>query len=89
MKKDLLFALETTTEEVIVSASFKGSNNMDFIERIGKNENEMLYYAVQTLTSITRDPNFDVAVFKAIDKVCQMIYNNHRDVLSIQWGEMD
>lgn len=78
MKKDLLFALDTTAEEVIVSESSKGSFKVNFIERLGKKDNEMLYFAVQTLTSITKDPKFDAAVFKAMDKVCQMIYNNHR-----------
>ena len=79
MKKDLLFALDSNTEEIIVSESSKGSIKVNFIERLGKKDNEMLYYAVQTLTSITKDPKFDAAVFKAMDKVCQMIYTHHRE----------
>jgi len=78
---NLLFAVDTNTEEVIVSESPKGSNKVSFIERITRNENEMLYNAAVTLTSITKAPNFDVAIFKAMDKVCQMIYTKHKETL--------
>jgi hypothetical protein len=81
MNKNLLFALDTNTEEVIVSDSPKGSNKVNFIERIEKKENEILYNAAVTLTSITKATNFDVAIFKAMDKVCQMIYNKHNETL--------
>ncbi len=74
----MLFAIDTKTEEVIVSDSPKGSNEIKFIERIKRQENEILYNAVVALTSITKDPNFDVAIFKAMDKVCQMIYNKNK-----------
>jgi hypothetical protein len=30
------------------------------------------------LTSISRAPAIDTAVFKAMDKVCQMIYKKHK-----------
>jgi hypothetical protein len=74
----MLFAIDTKTEEVIVSDSPKGSNEIKFIERIKRQENEVLYNAVVALTSITKDPNFDVTIFKAMDKVCQMIYNKNK-----------
>jgi hypothetical protein len=77
----LLFATDKNTEETIVSASQKGSNKIDFIERIHRTENEMLYNAVVTLTSITTAPNLDVAIFKAMDKVCQLMYNKHKEGL--------
>ena len=70
----MLFAIDTKTEEVIVSDSPKGSNEIKFIERIKRQDNEVLYNAIVALTSITKDPNFDVTIFKAMDKVCQMIY---------------
>ena len=73
----ILFALDTKTEEIIVSDSPKGSNEIKFIERIKRQENEVLYNAVVALTSITKDANFDVAIFKAMDKVCQMIYTKN------------
>jgi hypothetical protein len=38
----------------------------------------MLYNAVATLTSITQASDFDAAIFKAMDKVCQMLYNKHK-----------
>ena len=81
MNKNLLFAIDTNTLEVIVSDSPKGSNKVNFIERIGLNDNEILYNAVVTLTSITKSSNFDVVIFKAMDKVCQMLYNKHKETL--------
>lgn len=79
MNKNLLFAVDTNTEEVIVSDSPKGSTKINFIERIGRNDSETLYNATLTLTSITKAPNFEVAIFKAMDKVCQMLYNQYKE----------
>lgn len=77
MNKNLLFAVDANTQEVIVSDSPKGSNQVNFMERITRNNNEILYNAVVTLTSITKATNLDVALFKAMDKVVQMIYSKH------------
>ena len=79
MNKNLLFAIDKNTEEVIVSESTKGSNKINFIERINSQDNEILYHAVETLTSISKSANFDIATFKAMDKVCQMIYNKQKE----------
>ena len=79
MSKSLLFAIDIHTQEVIVSSSSKGSNKVNFIERIKKSDNDMLYYAVQTLTSITKSSSFDMAIFKSMDKVCQMLYSKHKE----------
>lgn len=77
MSNQLLFAIDANTQEVIVSDSPKGSNQIIFIER--KSQKEFpLYQAVVTLTSLANDPDFDVAVFKAMDKVCQMLYNKSK-----------
>ncbi|NBV14290.1 MAG: hypothetical protein EBS07_09520 [Sphingobacteriia bacterium] len=84
MNNSKLFALDLKTEEILISDSSKGSNKIDFIERIGRKENEILYNAVVTLTSITNAPNFDIAIFKAMDKVCQIIYNKHKESLEIR-----
>ena len=59
----ILFALDTKTEEIIVSDSPKGSNEINFIERIKRQDNEVLYSAMVALTAITKDPNFDIAIF--------------------------
>lgn len=75
---DLLFAIDIDKEEIIISESPKGTNRIDFIERIKRQENKMLYQAVLTLTSISQSPDFDVTIFKAMDKVCQMLYNKHK-----------
>ena len=75
----LLFAIDKNTEETLVSESQKGSNKIEFIERIHRNDNEILFNAVVTLTSITTAPNMDVAIFKSMDKVCQAIYNKYRE----------
>ncbi len=81
MKKDLLFAIDTNTKEVIVSDSPKGSNKINLIERIAQQDNVTLYNAVTTLTSLTNASNFDTTIFKAMDKVCQMIYNKHKEIM--------
>jgi len=77
MNTTYLFALDTNTEEVLISQSAKGTIKIDFIEKISRTENEILYNAVVTLTSVSQDPNLDVAIFKASDKLCQMIYAKH------------
>jgi hypothetical protein len=79
MNKNMLFAIDTNTEEVIVSNSPKGSNTINFIERIGKQDNIILYNAVVTLTSITKASNIDTTFFKAMDKVCQLIYSKYKE----------
>ena len=74
----LLFAIDRNTEEVIVSESTKGSRTVHLIERIARRDSELLYQAVVTLTTITQSPDIDVSIFKAMDKVCQMIYGKHK-----------
>jgi hypothetical protein len=76
----MLFAIDTNTEEVIVSDSPKGSNKINLIERIGRQENADLYKAVELLSSLSRASNFDPAIFKAVDKVCQLIYSKYKEV---------
>ena len=80
MKRTILFAIDLITEETIVSESQKGSNKVIFIERIHRSKNELLFDAVAILTRITNSPNFDIAIFKAMDKVCEMIYNKHVEI---------
>ena len=79
MNKSLLFAIDIQTLEVIVSGSSKGSNKINFIERIVQSDNVMFYNAVQTLTSISKSSNFDMDIFEEMDKVCQMMYRKHKE----------
>lgn len=72
-----LFAIDSKTEEVIVSASAKGSKKIDFIERVARNQNEELYRSVSALTELVNAADFDVKEFKAMDKVCQALYKAH------------
>jgi hypothetical protein len=81
MNKNTLFAIDMNTEEIIVSDSPKGSNKINFIERIRRQDNDILYNAVVTLTSITNASNFDIITFKLMDKICQMIYNKHKETI--------
>lgn len=74
---NLLFAIDQNTQEIIVSESPKGSNKINFIERIRRQENDMLFNAVFTLTTISKASDFDISIFNAMDKVCQMMYNKH------------
>ena len=76
---NILFAIDLKTEEVIVSDSSKGSNKINFIERIRLQDNAELYKAVELLTSFSSASKFDATIFKAMDKVCQMIYNKHKE----------
>lgn len=73
----ILFALDTDAEEVIISESPKGSNKIIFIERIKRQDNELLYKSVGLLTDLSRASNFDAGIFKAADKVCQLMYKKH------------
>ena len=77
MKNSFLFAADRNTEEVIVSESPKGSSKVNFIERISRKENDILYNAVMTLNSIATAPDIDTSLFKAMDKVCQLVYQKH------------
>ncbi len=79
MNRSFLFAIDTKTEEVIVSESPKGSATINFIERIKRSDNDMIFNAVQTLTSITKSTNFDTVIFKLTDKVCQAMYQKHKE----------
>lgn len=79
MNDKMLFAIDLNKEEVTISDSPAKSNKINSIERIKRKDNEMLYNAVVTLTSITNASNFDTAIFKAMDKVCQMIYNKYKE----------
>lgn len=76
----MLFAIDPKTEEIIVSESPKGSNEINFVARIKRQNNEVLYNAVVTLTGITKTPNFDITIFKGLDKVCQMLYTKHKEI---------
>ena len=79
MNNSFLFAIDTNIEEVIVSDSPKGSHTINFIERISRQDNVILYNAVVTLTSLASASKIDTSVFKAMDKVCQMIYIQHSE----------
>ena len=78
---NMLFAIDTDTEEVIVSESPKGSNKINFIERIWKKDNEVLYSSVVTLTTITQAPIIDAAIYKSMDKVCRLVYYKHKETV--------
>lgn len=75
---NFLFAIDENSKEVIVSESPKGSKSINFIERIAQKDNELFYSAVATLTAIAKSPDFEPAIFKAMDKVCQMMYGKNK-----------
>jgi outer membrane lipoprotein-sorting protein len=79
MNRNFLFAIDTASEEVIVSESPKGTNKINFVERIKRKDNDDLYKAVITLSEITKAANFNTSDFKAMDKVCQMMYKKHKE----------
>ena len=73
-----LFAIDENTQEIIVSESPKGSTKINFLERIARKENEILYTAVLTLAGMSREEDLDMRLFKAMDKVCQGLYAKHK-----------
>jgi hypothetical protein len=77
MKKTILFAIDEPRAEVLVSESAKGSNTIQPLARIPRSENPLLYDAVRLLTRITESPDIDTAVFKAMDKVCELMWEKH------------
>jgi hypothetical protein len=81
MNNTILFAVDLNTKEIIISNSPKRSNKINFIERIKYQDSNILYDAVVTLTSITNAENFDSSIFRAMDKVCQMIYTKHKETI--------
>jgi len=76
----MLFAIDQNTSEIIVSESPKGSNKINLVERIKREENIILYNAVVTLSSISSSSNLDISLFKAMDKVCQLIYGKYKEI---------
>lgn len=78
MKSTFLFAIDAATGEILVSESAKGSFKITEIERIPSSEDEMLFNAVTLLTKISKQSEVDVPLFKAMDKVCQMIYTSRK-----------
>ena len=77
----MLFAIDKNTDEIIVSESPKGSNKINTVERIKREDNVILYNAVAMLTSISNANDLDVSLFKAMDKVCQLIYKKHKEIV--------
>lgn len=71
---NFLFAIDEKAEAVLVSASPKGSTQITFIERIARKQNEVLFQAVVTLTCMAKSADLDEKIFKAMDKVCQLLY---------------
>ncbi|MFM7709668.1 MAG: hypothetical protein ACKO5C_02020 [Ferruginibacter sp.] len=77
---NFLFAIDEKTQEVNVSESLKGTTKINFVERVARTDNEILYNAVLTLTSMSRAADLDMKLFKAMDKVCQGIYAKHKPI---------
>lgn len=81
MIKNFLFAIDLNTEEVIVSDSSKGSTKINFLELIKRSDNDPFFNAVITLTSIAKSSEFDAGIFKMMDKICQMMYHKHKEII--------
>ena len=79
MSKSLLFAIDNKKQKVVISNSKQGSKKINSIELIDKKDNDILFNAVTTLTSITKSRHFDIKVFEVMQKICEMIYKNHLD----------
>lgn len=78
MSHSLLFAIDKENQEVVISTSNDGSKKIENKDSIKKSENISLFNAVITLKSLTESDDLDIKVFKAMQKVCEMIYKNHK-----------
>lgn len=78
MPLNKLFAVDAKKGEVIVSESPRGSRKIMEVERVVSADNPTLYQAVILLGSLSKDPELDMALFKAMDKVCQLLYEKHK-----------
>ena len=78
MNKTLLFAIDPTKEETIVSESAKGSYQIQPIERVPRQSNPLFFQAVALLSQMAKEDNLDASVFTSMDKVCQKLYAQHR-----------
>jgi hypothetical protein len=74
MKTNYLFAIDAASNDILISESAKGSFKVTLIERIPSAEDELLFDAVALLTKISKQTEVDVPLFKAVEKVCQLIY---------------
>ncbi|MFM9825644.1 hypothetical protein [Flavobacterium sp.] len=79
MNTNIMFAVDLKTKEIIVSDSPKGSNTINFLERINQQDHTILYDAVILLTNIINTSNPNITVFKAMDKVCQILYKKYKE----------
>jgi hypothetical protein len=77
MSNNYLFAIDAASEEVIVSESPKGSMKINFLERISRKENEVLFHAVNALTCMANSTDLNTSIFNAMDRVCNMLYKTH------------
>ena len=84
MSKSLLFAIDNKKQEVIISNSEQGTKKINSIERINKQDNDILFNAVSVLTSITKSIHFDIKVFKEMQKIWEVNrkaqYHNYFDM---------
>lgn len=78
MSHSLLFAIDKENQEVVISTSNDGSKKIENKDSIKKSENISLFNAVITLKSLIESDDLDIKVFKAMQKVCEMIYKNHK-----------
>jgi len=75
MKTNYLFAIDPTSNDILISESAKGSFKINLVERIPSTSDDLLFDAVKLLTNVSKQPDLDVALFKAVEKVCQVIYS--------------
>jgi hypothetical protein len=80
MNNSFLFAIDQASEEIIISNSPKNTNKIHFLERIKRQDNEMLYNSVLALTEITKSTNFNMKTFNSMNKVCQTEYTKHKEI---------
>ena len=66
----LLFAIDPETEEVVISSSNNGSNDISSISRVSQDQNPELHAKVSELDKLVHSGDFSAKKFKDIHKQC-------------------
>ena len=70
-----LFAINDSTQQIIVSKAHWYNNKIEEIERIDCKNNELLYEFIVKLVNISKQSPLNVEIYKTIDAECRKQYS--------------
>lgn len=71
-----LFAINDSTQQIIVSKAHWYNNKIKEIEKINCKDNELLYEFIVKLTNIARQSPVNKEIFSVIDRECRKQYSS-------------